>query len=164
MTITSPNVRPFGLIAAPLGTTMSSMLLLLNSVLYVFALTLAVTVMSPLQAQASRRARIARATLTGAGGLTVTAAIALAFVGMWLESALAGTLAIVIVGSCMCVGMAREPGTTEDEDEDDDDGGSLFRPAPPEPTKPEGGPSDDAWAEFDRARAEWAREHEPTPV
>jgi hypothetical protein len=140
------------------------MLLLMNSLLYVFALTLAVTVMSPLGAQASRRARIARATLACGGGLTITAAIALGFVGMWFESALAGTFAIVIVGVCMCVGLAREQGKTEDEDEEDDDGGSFRRPVPPEPTKPEGGPSDDVWAEFDRARADWAREHEPTPV
>jgi hypothetical protein len=143
---------------------MSSMLLLLNSLLYVFALTLAVTVMSPLGAEASRRARIARATLACAGGLTITAAIALAFVAMWFESALAGTIAIVIVGACMCVGLARAPGQAEDEDEEDDDGGSLYRPVPPEPTKPEGGPPEDVWAEFDRARADWAREHEPTPV
>jgi hypothetical protein len=140
------------------------MLLLLNSLLYVFALTLAVTVMSPLGAQASRRTRAAHATLACAGGVTITAAIALAFFGLWFESALAGTIAIVVVGTCMCVGVAREPGQTEDEDEDDDDGGSFHRPVPPEPTKPEGGPSDDAWADFDRARAEWAREHEPTPV
>ena len=140
------------------------MLLLLNSVLYVFALTLAVTVMSPPGVQASRRARIARATLACGGGLTITAAIALGFFGLWVESAIAGTIAIVVVGTCMCVGLAREQGETEDEDEDDDDGGSLHRPVPPEPTKPEGGPADDAWADFDRARAEWAREHEATPV
>jgi hypothetical protein len=143
---------------------MSSMLLLLNSVLYVFALTLAVTVMGPLGEQASRRTRVARAALTCAGGLTITAAIALGFVGLWFESALAGTFAIIVVGACMCVGFIREPASTEDEDEDDDDGGSLFRPAPPEPTKPEGGPSDDVWTDFDRARAEWARERERTPV
>jgi hypothetical protein len=143
---------------------MSSMLLLLNSALYVFALTLAVTVMSQAGPQPSRRARVALATLAGAGGLTITAAIVLAFVGMWVESAVAGTIAIVVVGTCMCVGLARERVDTEDEEEDDDDGGSLFRPPAPEPTKPEGGPSDDAWADFDRARAEWAREHEPTPV
>ena len=143
---------------------MLSMLLALNALLYVCALTLAVGVMSPLGAQAPRRARVARATLAYAGGLTISAAIALAFVGMWFESAGAGTVAIVIVAVCMCVGLAREPRTTEDEEEDDDDGGSLRRPTPPEPTKPEGGPSDDGWAEFDRARADWAREHEPTPV
>src|SRR4051812_9246483 len=107
------------------------MLLLINSLLYIFALTLAVTAMSPMGAEAPRRARIARATLTCAGGAAVTAAITLGFVGMWFESALAGTTAIIVVGACMCVGLAREAGQTEDEDEDDDDGGSLYRPVPP---------------------------------
>ena len=142
------------------------MLILANALLYVFALTLAVAVMGPLPAGASRRARAARATLACAGGVTVVAAIALAFVGLWFESALAGTLAIGVVGGCMCVGLARRsaPVEAEDDDGEDDDGGSFFRPDSPDPTKPEGGPSEDFWTdwtEFDRARADWSREREP---
>jgi hypothetical protein len=148
---------------------MPVMLLLVNALLYVFALTLAVAVVSPMPADASRRARVARATLACGGGSTVVAAIALGFVGLWFESALAGTLAIIVVGTCMCVGLAGQSANAaagEDEDEDDD-GGSLYGPAAPDPTKPEGGPSDDSftdWTEFDRARAGWAREREPTTV
>lgn len=143
------------------------MLLLANALLYVFALTLAVAVMSPMPAGASRRARAARATLACGGGVTVVAAIALGFVGLWFESALAGTLAIIIVGTCMCVGLSRQTAAREAEDDEgeDDDGGSFVGPISPEPTKPEGGPSDEFWTdwgEFDRARADWSREREPT--
>jgi hypothetical protein len=140
------------------------MLLAVNAVLYVFALTLAVAVMSPMPDGASRRSRAARAALASGGGLAVAAAIALGYGGLWFESALAGSVAIVIVGGCLCVGLAREPAQVEDEDDEDDDGGgSPYRPAPPEPTKPEGEPSDDLWSDFDRARADWSRDREPTP-
>lgn len=145
------------------------MLLLANALLYVFALTLAIAVMSPLPSGAPLRARVARATLAGGGGIAVVAAIALGFFGLWLESALAGTLAIIVVGICMWVGLAgRSANAAAGEDEDEDDeGGSLYGPAAPDPTKPEGGPSDEDWSdwtEFDRARAGWSREREPTTV
>jgi hypothetical protein len=141
------------------------MLLAVNALLYLFALTLAVAVMSPMPAGASRRSRTARATLACGGGLAVVTAIALGYLGLWFESALAGTVAIVIVGVCLCVGLAREPAQAEDEeDEDDEGGGSLYQPLPPEPTKPEGGPPDDLWPDFDRARAEWSRDGDRTPA
>jgi hypothetical protein len=145
------------------------MLLLANALLYVFALTLAVAVMSPLPEGASRRARAARATLACGGGLTIVTALALAFVGLWFESALAGSFAIVLVGTCLCVGLSHQPATAaaDDDEGEDDDGGSLFKPVSPEPTKPEGGPPEDFWTdwtEFDRARAGWSRDREPNPV
>lgn len=133
-----------------------------NALLYVFALLLAVAVMGPIGEERSRRSRIARGVLIVDGGLAVAAAVALAFLGMWFESALAGTAEIVVVGACLCVGLAREGAPAEDEEDEDDDGGSLHRPAPPEPTMPEGGPSDEFWTEFDAARAGWARECEPS--
>ena len=140
------------------------MLLLVNALLYVVALTLAVAVISPMPEHASRRARWARRVLALGGSLTIAAAIALALLGLWLESALAGCAAIVIVGVCLCIGLACEAAPAEDEEEDDDDGGSLFGPVAPEPTKPDAGPSDDLWTEFDLLRAEWAREREPSPA
>jgi len=139
------------------------MVLTANSLLYLCALVLAVTVTTPLPATASRGARLARAMLAGGGGLVISAAIALAFLGLWFESALAGTAAIVLVGVCMWVALARHPDAAAEEDEDEDDeGGSHFKPPAPEPTKPEGGPSDDFWADFDAARADWDRAREPT--
>src|ERR1700709_1900906 len=104
---TSTNVCPFDLIADPRGTTMTLMMVVVNALLYVFALTLAVAVISPQPEAASRRVRAARSALACGGGLTVTAAIALAFVGLWFESALAGTVAILVVGTCMWFGLAR---------------------------------------------------------
>jgi hypothetical protein len=144
------------------------MLLALNALLYLTALTLAMAVVTPLPDGAGRRARVARLVLVLGGGLTVAAAMVLAALGLWFESALAGTVAILVVGACMWVAVGRRTAPAEAEDEDeDDDGGSLFKPPPPEPTKPEGGPSDDHWndwSEFDAARAGWAREREPSGV
>ncbi|MEA2156221.1 MAG: hypothetical protein QOE11_2361 [Solirubrobacteraceae bacterium] len=141
------------------------MLVLVNALLYVFALGLAMAVIGPLPENATRRARVARAALACGGSLTVAAAIVLALLGLWFESALAGTGAIVVVGACLCVGMTRVPEQGDDsEDEDDDGGGSHFRPAPPEPTKPDCGPSEDLWADFDAARSDWERERQPTPA
>lgn len=141
------------------------MMLAANTTLYLLALTLAVAVTTPVPATAARGAGIARLVLACGGGLIVSAAIALAFVGMWFESALVGSSAIVLVSVSMWFALARVhvAAATEDE-EDDDDGGSLFPPVPPEPTKPEGGPSDDIWDDFDAARAGWDRERDPSPA
>jgi hypothetical protein len=143
---------------------MTHMVLGLNALLYVFALSLSVSVVSPLPDDASRRMRAARAALACGGGLTVTAAIALAWVGLWFESALAGTLAIFIVGICMWFGMSRLPSRPDDDEDDDDDGGGRRRPVPPAPTQPVGGPSDDIWDDFDAARESWERERGAEPV
>jgi hypothetical protein len=140
------------------------MMVAVNALLYVFALTLAVAVISPIPEGAPRRTRVARSALTCGGGLTVTAAIALAFVGLWFESALAGTIAILVVGTCMWFGLARQTSWPDDEDDDDDDGGGHRRPIPPEPTQPVGGPSEDLWADFDSVRAGWDRDRGREPV
>jgi hypothetical protein len=140
------------------------MMVAINALLYVFALTLAVAVISPIPEGAPRRTRVARSALTCGGGLTVTAAIALAFIGLWFESALAGTVAIVVVGTCMWFGLARQPSWPDDEDDDDDDGGGRRRPIPPEPTQPVGGPSEDLWSDFDSVRAGWDRDCGRDPV
>jgi hypothetical protein len=138
---------------------MNPMVVVVNALLYVFALTLAVAVISPLPEGASLPARAARAGLACGGGLTVTAAIALAFIGLWFESALAGTVAILIVGVCMWFGLSRMPSQPDDDEDDDDDGGGGRRhPVPPEPTQPVGDPPDDLWADFDAVRAGWDRE------
>lgn len=140
------------------------MLLAANALLYLSALALAIAVTRPSTGTPARGARPARAVMACGGGLTVAAAIALAFVGLWFESALAGAAAIIVVSVSMWFALARTTGPVADEgDEDDDGGGSLFKPVPPEPTKPEGGPdpSDDVWAEFDAARSAWDREREP---
>ena len=139
------------------------MMVAVNALLYVFALTLAVAVISPVPEGAPRRTRVARSALTCGGGLTVTAAIVLAFIGLWFESALAGTVAIVVVGICMWFGLARQPSWPDDEDDDDDDGGGHRRPLPPEPTQPVGGPTEDLWSDFDSARAGWERDRSPDP-
>jgi hypothetical protein len=140
------------------------MLLALNATLYVFAFALAVMSLRRLPPSAGRAVRAARLLLIVVGGAAVATAVVLAFVGLWFESALAGSAAIVVVGVCMWIGLSRMPAAeqSEDEEDEDDDGGSFFRPPEPEPTRPEGGPSDDFWTEFDAARADWARDREPT--
>jgi hypothetical protein len=140
------------------------MIVVVNGLLYVFALTLAVAVISPQPEGASRRSRAARSALTCGGGVTVTAAIALAAIGLWFESALAGTVAILVVGTCMWFGLARQSSRPDDDEDDDDDGGGRRRPVPPEPTQPVGGPSEDLWADFDSVRAGWDRDRDPVAV
>jgi hypothetical protein len=140
------------------------MVLALNATLYAFAFGLAVTSLRKVPPSAGRVARAARITLVVVGGATIATAVALAFARLWFESALAGTGAIVVVGVCMWLGLARMPADESEDDEDDDDGGGLFRPPPPEPTRPVGGPSDDSWSEFDKARAGWERDRTPSAV
>ncbi|HUR86219.1 MAG TPA: hypothetical protein VMY78_12830 [Solirubrobacteraceae bacterium] len=146
------------------------MTVVVNALLYGFALTLALAVISPLPEDASRSMRASRAVLAIGGGATVVVSIVLAILGLWFESALAGTVAIVIVGVCMWFGLSRMPSDSEDEDEDDDDGGSHRRTDPPEPTQPAGGPSEDLrtdwtdWSDFDAARAGWERDRDRDPA
>jgi predicted phage tail protein len=139
------------------------MLLAVNATLYVFALAIAVLVTRPAPGTSTRGGRAARWTLALGGGLTIVAAIVLASADLWFESALAGTASIVVVAVSMWCAFAQMHAVqeTEDEDDDDDDGGSMFRKPPPEPTRPEGDPADDLWADFDKARAGWSRDREP---
>ncbi|HVL30605.1 MAG TPA: hypothetical protein VM299_00080 [Solirubrobacteraceae bacterium] len=137
----------------------------LNAVLYVFALTLALSVISPLPEGAGSRMRAARAALTWGGGMVVTVAITLAFVGRWFESAIAGTAAIFVVAICLWFALTRVPSRRDDdEDDDDDDGGGRRDPVPPAPTEPAGGPSGDLWDDFDAAREAWERDGERRPL
>jgi len=140
------------------------MILALNATLYAVAFGLAVTSLRRLPASTGRVARAARITLVVVGGATIATAVALAFARLWFESALAGCGAIVVVGVCMWLGLARTTVDESEDDEDDDDGGGLFRPPPPEPTRPVGGPSDDFWSEFDNVRAGWERDRTPSAV
>jgi hypothetical protein len=142
------------------------MLLALNATLYVFAFGLAVTSLRTVPPSAGLPGRVARGTLIGAGGPTIAAAVGFGFAGLWFESALAGSAALVVIGVCMWLGLSCLPqqDPAEDEEDEDDDGGSLFRPPAPEPTRPEGGPSDDLWSDFDAARAGWQRERERSSV
>ncbi len=149
------------------GNHNALMMVVVNALLYGFALTLALAVISPVPQDAPRSLRAARAVLAIGGGATVVVSIVLAILGLWFESALAGTVAIVIVGACMWFGLSRMPSDAEDEEEDDDDGGSHRRTDPPEPTQPAGGPSEDPrtdWTEFDAARAGWERDRDREPV
>jgi hypothetical protein len=140
------------------------MVLVLNAVLYVVALGLALAVLTPVPEGASRRVRAARATLALGGGLAMSVAIALSFMDHWFASGVAGCVAIAIVSACLwCALSARfTPRTDEDDDGDDGGGGPRKRPDPPAPPEPAGGPAEDLWREFDRVRAGWDREREPT--
>lgn len=139
------------------------MMVVVNALLHVFALTLALAVISPLPDDASRTMRAARAVLVLAGGVTVVVSIVFAVLGLWFESALTGAVAIVVVALCMWFGLARAAESKDDE-EDDDDGGSHRRTDPPEPTLPVGGPSEGLWTDFDAARADWERERDREPA
>jgi hypothetical protein len=162
---TSWIVCLFGLIAEEPGTTMTAMMVAVNALLYVFALMLAVAVISPIPEGAPRRTRAARLALAFGGGVAVTAAIALASVGFWFESAIAGTAAIVVVGICMWFGLARQSSRPDDDEDEDDDGGGRRPPKPPEPTEPVGsGPSADLWADFDSVRVAWERDRNLEPA
>ena len=144
------------------------MLLALNAVLYLFALSLALCVVTPLPREATRTMRIARATLAYGGGAAIGAAITQTYVGLWIESAIVGCGALAIVSVCLWVSLASSSKSQRDDGEDGSDGGGGQRrhPIPPAPPEPLGGPPSawTDWAEFDAARAGWAREREPTAV
>ncbi|HEV7804798.1 MAG TPA: hypothetical protein VGO80_03200 [Solirubrobacteraceae bacterium] len=137
------------------------MLLVINAVLYVAALTLSLCVVTPLPEGAARRVRLARMALALGGGSAITAAITLTFLGMWAESAVVGLLALAIVCVCLWVALSRSSSERDDgEDGSDGGGGRPRRPVPPAPPEPLGGPDLD-WGEFDRARAGWTRDRTP---
>jgi hypothetical protein len=142
---------------------MGVMVLVLNAVLYVIALGLSLAVLTPVPERASRRVRAARGTLACGGGLAMSVAIALSFMGHWFESGIAGCVAIVIVSACLWCALSTRFTPNADDDEDDEGGGGpRKRPDPPAPPEPAGGPAEDLWGDFDRARASWDREREPT--
>jgi hypothetical protein len=142
---------------------MQVMVLILNAALYVVALSLSLAVLTPVPQGASRRVRAARVALACGGGISMSVAITLSFMGYWFESGIAGCASIVIVSVCLwCALTARyTPNSDDDDDGDDGGGGPRKRPEPPAPPQPAGGPSEDLWSEFDRARAGWDRDHEP---
>lgn len=139
------------------------MVLILNAVLYVVALGLAIAVLTPVPDGAGRRVRAARWALACGGGLTMSVAITLSFMGHWLESGLAGCTSIVVVSASLWYALTARSAPKSDDDDDGDDGGGgpRKRPDPPAPPEPAGGPDGDMWADFDRARAEWDRKREP---
>jgi len=142
------------------------MVLALNAVLYVSALSLSLCVVTPVPEGASRRVRIARMSLACGGGAAIAAAITLTFVGMWIESAIVGCVALVVVVVCLWVALSHSSSEHDDgEDGSDGGGGRPRRPVPPAPPEPLGGPDSDLdWSEFDAARAGWARERERQPA
>ena len=142
---------------------MAVMVLILNAVLYVVALSLSLAVLTPIPEGASRRVRTARRLLVVGGGLAMSVAITLSFMGYWMESGIAGCVAIVIVSACLWLGLTSRfsPRGEDDDDGQDGGGGPRKKPDPPAPPEPAGGPSDDLWTEFDRARAAWERDRTP---
>ena len=145
---------------------MASMVLLLNAVLYVVALSLSLAVLTPVPEGASRRVRRARVALACGGGLAMSVAITLSFMGRWFASGIAGCVSIVIVSTCLWFALSARVRPRGDDEEDDDDGGGgpPKSPDPPAPPQPAGGPPEDLWEQFDRARAGWARERETVGV
>jgi hypothetical protein len=138
---------------------MHVMVLILNAVLYVIALGLSLAVLTPVPERASRRVRAARGSLVCGGGLAMGVAITLSFMGRWFASGVAGCVAIVIVSTCLWVALSARftPRTDDEDDGGGGGGGPRKRPDPPAPPEPAGGPSEELWAEFDRARAGWDR-------
>ena len=136
---------------------MDPMLLVLNAVLYVAALSLSLCVVTPVPAGASRRVRVARMTLACGGGAAIATAITLTFVGQWIASAIVGCVALVVVVVCLWVALSHSSTERDDgEDGSDGGGGRPRRPIPPAPPEPLGGPQLD-WSDFDALRAGWAR-------
>jgi hypothetical protein len=145
---------------------MAVMVLILNAVLYVVALSLSLAVLTPVPSAASRRVRLARRALVCGGGLAMSVAITLSFMGRWVESGVAGCVAVVVVTACLWLGLSSRfsPRGEDDDDGQGGGGGPRKRPDPPAPPEPAGGLSGDwwtDWTDFDRARANW--EHAPKP-
>jgi hypothetical protein len=136
------------------------MVLALNAGLYLAALSLSLCVVTPVPEGATRPVRIAQMALACGGGAAITAAITLTFLGLWIESAIVGTIALVVVCVCLWVALSHSSSERDDgEDGSDGGGGHPRRPIPPAPPEPSGPQLD--WGEFDAARAGWAREREP---
>jgi hypothetical protein len=146
---------------------MDGMLLTLNAVLYLAALSLSLCVVTPVPRGAARRVRIARISLACGGGAAIAAAITLTFVGLWVESAVVGCFALVVVIVCLWVALSHSSTERDDgEDSSDGGGGRPRRPVPPAPPEPLGGPDGPEldWNEFDAARVGWSRDREPAGV
>ncbi len=143
---------------------MAVIVLVLNAVLYVVALSLSLAVLTPIPDGASRRVRLARRALVGGGGLAMSVAITLSFMERWFESGIAGCVALVIVSGCLWLGLTPRFTQRGEDDDDGQDGGGgpRKRPDPPAPPEPAGSRPDEFWTDFDRARAGW--EPERTPV
>ena len=140
------------------------MVLILNAVLYVIALSLSLAVLTPVPEGATRRVRAARGALAFGGGVSMSVAITLSFMGYWFESGIAGCVSILIVCGCMWYALTARYTPNADDDDDDGGGGPRKRPDPPAPPEPAGGPPDELWTDFDRARAGWDRERDPIPT
>jgi hypothetical protein len=65
---------------------MAVMVLVVNAVLYVIALSLSLAVLTPVPEGASRRVRAARGALACGGGAAMSVAITLSFLGHWFAS------------------------------------------------------------------------------
>jgi len=145
---------------------MAVMVLILNAVLYVVALSLALAVLTPIPTGASRRVRLARRALVCGGGLAMSVAITLSFMGRWLESGIAGCVAVIVVTACLWLGLSSRFSPRGDDDDNNEDGGGgpRKRPDPPAPPEPAGGLPGEWWTDFDRARAGWEHERRPEPV
>lgn len=145
---------------------MPVIVLVLNAVLYVVALSLSLAVLTPVPEGASSRVRTARRLLVCGGGLAMSVAITLSFMGRWFESGIAGCVAVAIVSGCLWLGLTSRftPRGEDDDDGQDGGGGPRKRPDPPAPPEPAGSPPDGLWADFDRARAEWERDRGPVGV
>ena len=143
---------------------MAVMVLILNAVLYLVALSLSLAVLTPVPSGASRRVRLARRALVCGGGLAMSMAITLSFMGLWIESGITGCVALVVVTTCLWLGMSSRfsPRADDDDDGQDGGGGPRKRPDPPAPPEPAGGLPGEWWTDFDRARAGW--EHDRHPV
>jgi hypothetical protein len=141
------------------------MVLVLNAVLYVVALSLSLAVLTPAPRGASTRLRLARRALVCGGGLAMSVAITLSFVGRWLESGIAGCVAAVVVTGCLWLGLSSRFSPRDDDDDNQDGGGGpRKRPEPPAPPEPAGGLPGEWWTDFDRAREGWERDRTPDPV
>jgi hypothetical protein len=141
------------------------MVLILNAVLYVVALSLSLAVLTPVPRGASSRVRLARRALVCGGGLAMSVAITLSFVGRWLESGIAGCVAAIVVTGCLWLGLSSRFSPRDDDDDNQDGGGGpRKRPDPPAPPEPAGGLPGEWWTDFDRARAGWERDRTPNPV
>jgi hypothetical protein len=142
---------------------MDRMLLALNAALYLAALSLSLCVVTPVPEGASRRVRVARMALACGGGAAITGAITLTFVGLWIESAIVGCFALVVVVVCLWVALSHSSSERDDgEDGGGGGGGKPRRPVPPAPPEPFGGldRTGTDWSDFDAARAGWDRDRE----
>ena len=106
------------------------MLLALNAVLYLAALSLSLCVVTPVPEGASRRVRVARTALACGGGAAIAGAITLTFLGLWVESAVVGCFALVVVVVCLWVALSQSSSEHDDGEDGSDGGGGRPRADP----------------------------------